>query len=37
MTGPAGQRAAEIDIEDDAAEIEQQGVGGGGGEKVLTL
>jgi hypothetical protein len=35
MTGPAVKRAAEIDIEDDAAEIEQQGVGGG--EKGLTL
>ena len=32
MAGPAGQRLAEIDIEHDAAEIEQQRVGGSGGE-----
>src|ERR1700710_1195689 len=33
MTGPAGQRAAEIDIEHHAAEIEEQGVGGGAGKE----
>ena len=32
VTRPAGKRLAEIDIEHDAAEIEQQRVGGGGGE-----
>src|SRR6202043_187476 len=32
MAGPAGQRLVEIDIEHDAAEIEQQRVGGAGGE-----
>ena len=32
MAGPVGQHLAEIDIEHDAAEIEQQRVGGVGGE-----
>ena len=30
MTGPAGQRLVEIDIDHHAAEIEQQRVGGAG-------
>jgi hypothetical protein len=33
MSGPASQRFVEIDIEHDAAEIEQQRVGGAGGEQ----
>ena len=32
MRSPAGDRLAEIDVEDDAAEIEQQGIGGAGRE-----
>ena len=32
MPGPAGQRAAEINIEHDSAEIEQQRIGGVGSE-----
>jgi hypothetical protein len=33
MTGPAGNRLAEVDIEHDTAEIEQQRVGRTGGER----
>ena len=33
MAGPARHRLVEIDIEHDAAEIEQQRVGGAGGEE----
>src|SRR3981081_167298 len=33
VTGPAVKRLVEIDIEHDAAEIEQQRIGGAGGEE----
>jgi hypothetical protein len=33
VTGPARQRPVEIDIDHDTAEIEQQRVGGAGGER----
>ena len=36
MTGPAGKRLVEVDIEHHAAEIEQQRVGGAGGEQGLV-
>jgi hypothetical protein len=37
VTGPNGQRLGEIDIEHDVAEIEQQRVGGVGGERGVHI
>jgi hypothetical protein len=36
MTGPDGHNLVEVDIEHDAAEIEQKDIGGSGGEEGLV-